>query len=361
MAVTERLSLTEFDLQSPNSASTLARVAAIWRAGGTVAFPTETVYGLGAHAFDPVAVERIFAAKRRPAWDPLIVHVGERMPLGRLVREVSAPARALMEVFWPGPLTLLLPRGPQVPDAVTAGRELVGVRVPAHAAARALIAAAGTPIAAPSANLFGRPSPTTAAHVLEDLDGRIDAVVDGGPSRHGVESTVVDASCTPMVLYRPGAVALESLRSVAGDVEVYTGEHSNGSNGQPGALPSPGVGIRHYAPRARMVLVDTRAAGDEEAAIGFQLFQAVARVRGEGGDVRVGVMAPEEFKSDVRSADAVFGWGHWGDLNSLAQRLFAGLRWLDAQETTHIVCPLPTERGIGRALRDRLEKAARTA
>lgn len=356
MAETERLPLSEFDLQSKTAAATIERVASIWRGGGIVAFPTETVYGLGAHAFDEKAVERIFAAKQRPAWDPVIVHVSEGLPLGRLVAEISDTARALMEAFWPGPLTLLLPRGPGVPDAVTAGRPLVGVRVPSHPVARALIAAAGMPIAAPSANSFGRPSPTTAAHVLEDLDGRLDAIVDSGPTRHGVESTVVDASQSPLIVYRPGAVTLEALRSVAGEVKLYEGNGTEAGQ-EPAGLPSPGVGMRHYAPRAQIVLVETEA--DEESVVGFRLFQAVVRVKREGDGVKVGVMAPEEFKSDVRGADAIFAWGRWGDLDSLAQRLFAGLRWLDAQETSHIVCPLPPDRGIGRALRDRLEKAAR--
>ena len=289
------------------------------------------MYGLGANAFDAKAVERIFAAKQRPAWDPVIVHVSDGTPLGRLVAEVSDTARALMQAFWPGPLTLLLPRGPGVPDIVTAGRPLVGVRVPAHPVARALISAAGMPIAAPSANSFGRPSPTTAAHVLEDLDGRIDALVDGGPTRHGVESTVVDASRLPLIVYRPGAVTLEALRAVAGEVELYDAKGLHGDE-EPSGLPSPGVGMRHYAPRARMVLVETQAAADEEAVVGFRLYQAVAKLKREGNDVRVGVMAPVEFKSDMRGADAVFEWGRWGDLDSLAQRLFAGLRWLDAQE-----------------------------
>ena len=362
MTETERLPLSESDLQSKTAAATLERVAAIWRGGGTVAFPTETVYGLGGHAFDPQAVERIFSAKQRPAWDPVIVHVSQGVPLGRLVAEISDTARALMEAFWPGPLTLLLPRGPDVPDIVTAGRPLVGVRVPAHPVALALIAAASIPIAAPSANSFGRPSPTTAAHVLDDLDGRIDAVVDGGPARHGVESTVVDASQSPVIVYRPGAVTLEALRGVAGEVRLYEGNSREGNgranSADPSGLPSPGIGMRHYAPRATMVLVETQAAGDEEAVVGFRLFQAVVRLKRQGESVRVGVMAPEEFKSDVRTADFAFDWGRWSDLDSLAQRLFAGLRWLDAQEATHIVCPLPAERGMGRALRDRLEKAA---
>jgi L-threonylcarbamoyladenylate synthase len=354
---TERLPLSEFDLQRPAGTTTIERVAGIWRNGGIVAFPTETVYGLGAHAFDEKAVERVFAAKQRPAWDPVIVHVSPGLPLGRLVAEISETARALMNAFWPGPLTLLLPRGPEVPDVVTAGRPLVGVRVPSHPVARALIAAASMPIAAPSANAFGRPSPTTAAHVLEDLNGRIDAIVDSGPARHGVESTVVDVTQSPLLVYRPGAVSLEALRGVAGDVKLY--EPNGVEAGQePAGLPSPGVGIRHYAPRAHMVLVETQGA-EEEAEVGFRLFQAVLKLKREGDGVRVGVMAPEEFKADVRRADAVFSWGRWGDLDSLAQRLFAGLRWLDAQEASHIVCPLPGERGIGRALRDRLEKAAR--
>ena len=357
MAETERFPLSEFDLQRPAAAATIERVASIWRNGGIVAFPTETVYGLGAHAFDEKAVERIFAAKQRPAWDPVIVHVSSGLPLGRLVAEISETARSLMEAFWPGPLTLLLPRGPEVPDVVTAGRPLVGVRVPSHPVARALIAAAGMPIAAPSANSFGRPSPTTAAHVLEDLNGRIDAIIDSGPARHGVESTVVDVTQSPLLVYRPGAVSLEALRAVAGDVKVY---EPNGleAGQEPAGLPSPGVGMRHYAPRAHMVLVETQGT-DGESEVGFRLFQAVSKLKREGDGVRIGVMAPEEFKSDVRGADAVFGWGRWGDLDSLAQRLFAGLRWLDAQEASHIVCPLPAERGIGRAMRDRLEKAAR--
>jgi L-threonylcarbamoyladenylate synthase len=358
MAETERLPLSEFDLQNKTAAATIERVAAIWRGGGTVAFPTETVYGLGANAFDATAVQRIFDAKLRPAWDPVIVHVGQGLPLGRLVAEISDAARALMEAFWPGPLTLLLPRGPDVPDVVTASRPLVGVRMPSHPVARALIAAAGMPIAAPSANSFGRPSPTTATHVLDDLDGRIDAVVDGGPTRHGVESTVVDASKAPLLVYRPGAVTLEALRSVVGEVELYQGNgHEAGE--PPAGLPSPGVGIRHYAPRATLVLVEMGGPAEEESTLGFRIFQAVMKLKRERNGVRVGVMAPDEFKTDVRAADAIFDWGHWSDLDSLAQRFFAGLRWLDAQEVTHIVCPLPSERGVGRALRDRLEKAAR--
>ncbi len=372
MGTTERLTLHADDLHSTTARATIERVAAIWRAGGIVAFPTETVYGLGAHAFEVAAVERIFAAKQRPSWDPLIVHVlRDGGLLERVAAEVSPPARALMDAFWPGPLTLLLPRGREVPDAVTAGRALVGVREPRHPVARALLSAAGLPIAAPSANLFGRPSPTTAAHVLEDLDGRADAVVDGGPATHGLESTVVDASQRPMLVYRPGAVSLEALREAAGEVEMYI--HAGLAEDTPQSLPSPGVTLRHYAPRAQLVLVDPGEfggeSGDEQEFFAFALFQAVARLKhaanaaGENGHLpaRVGVMALEEFKDDVRLADVEFAWGRWSDLEVLGQRLFSGLRWLDAEGATHIVCPVPPNRGLGRALRDRLLKAARTA
>jgi L-threonylcarbamoyladenylate synthase len=359
MATTERLTLHEADLTSKAARETIQRVVEIWRGGGIVAFPTETVYGLGAHAFDAAAVERIFAAKQRPSWDPLIVHLPHGLPLGRVAAEVSPGATALIRAFWPGALTLLLPRSGEVPDAVTAGRRLVGVRQPQHPVAQALLVAAGMPIAAPSANTFGRPSPTTAEHVLEDLDGRIDAVVDGGPTLHGVESTVVDASQTPLVVYRPGAVTLEALRSVVGGVEMY--QSSAVPGGEPSAMPSPGVSLRHYSPRARMVLIESGDAPDEEALFGFALFQAVARLKRGTEAARVGVMAPEEFKGDVRVADFEFGWGRWNDLEMLARRMFAGLRWLDAQGATHIVCPMPPNRGMGRTVRDRLEKAAQPA
>ena len=181
MAETERLSLSEFDLQNKTAAATIERVAAIWRGGGTVAFPTETVYGLGADAFDPKAVERIFAAKQRPAWDPVIVHVGQGQPLGRLVAEVSDTARALMEAFWPGPLTLLLPRGPDVPDIVTAGRSLVGVRVPAHPVARALIAA--------GADTQLRDMRDRTAREVAHLLGFIDVAVELAAQRTGATAT----------------------------------------------------------------------------------------------------------------------------------------------------------------------------
>lgn len=322
----------------------IPQAAAVLRAGGTVAFPTETVYGLGANALDPKAVAKIFEAKKRPDWDPVIVHVSDREMLER-VAVVSARAEALMKAFWPGPLTLLLPRTEAVPDVVTAGRELVGVRMPAHPVALELIRSAGVPVAAPSANMFGRTSPTTAAHVLEDLDGRIDAVLDGGPTSVGVESTVLDVGA--MVIYRPGAVTAGMIAAVVGEVTLFQGHASE----KPESLPSPGVGLRHYAPRAKLELVDVRLSCD----LVYALSPAIERH--DQGTESVGVMLPDGW--DASGAKHVFSWGPWGDYEVLARRLFAGLRTLDEAGATVIVCPLPQAGGLGDALRDRLRKAAR--
>jgi L-threonylcarbamoyladenylate synthase len=334
------------DLDSTQAREAIARAAEILRAGGLVALPTETVYGLGANALDAHAVARIFTAKQRPAWDPVIVHVAgpilNNPMLAPLVTEIPAAARKLMEAFWPGPLTLLLPRSQAVPDAVTAGRPLVGVRMPAHPVAFRLIEEAGVPVAAPSANLFSHTSPTTAEHVLHDLDGRIDAILDAGPAIHGVESTVIDPCQSPMVIYRPGAITAEQIRAVAGEVEVHRAPLMEPGT-EAAALPSPGVGIRHYAPRAKLVLVEGFAPDLEEAA---------ARFAGQ----RVGVMLPSDWRAFEGAA--VFGWGRWDSPEELAAGLYAGLRALDGAGCEVIVCPVPPGDGIGAAIRDRLRKAA---
>ncbi|HKS71272.1 MAG TPA: L-threonylcarbamoyladenylate synthase, partial [Ktedonobacterales bacterium] len=202
----------------PDDAAAIAEAAALLRAGRLVAFPTETVYGLGADATSAQAVEGIFAAKERPHSDPLIVHLAAAEELGRAAREVPELAGRLAARFWPGPLTLILPRAEAIPPIVAAGGSTVGVRVPSHPVARALIAAAGVPLAAPSANRFMHTSPTSAAHVLADLDGRIDCVLDAGPCTVGVESTVLDVTVTPPRILRPGGVTLEALRAVAPEI-----------------------------------------------------------------------------------------------------------------------------------------------
>ena len=348
---TLRLVVDAEHLETAEALEALERAAEILRAGGLVALPTETVYGLGANALDAAAVGRIFAAKQRPAWDPVIVHVagpnGGAAMLDGLVMEVPAAARRLMKAFWPGPLTLLLPRTAAVPDAVTAGRALVGVRMPAHAVALEVIRRAGGPVAAPSANLFGHTSPTTAAHVLEDLDGRIDAVLDAGPTEHGVESTVIDPCQSPMVIYRPGAVTAEQIQDIAGAVEVFRSGGRLEETPREG-LPSPGVGLRHYAPRARLVLVEGPL-----AELGARLEETARSLVGE----RVGVMLPAEVAAPVGVA-AVVAWGRWAAPEEMARELYAAMRTLDAKGCTVILCPLPPAEGIGAAMRDRLRKAA---
>jgi L-threonylcarbamoyladenylate synthase len=356
---TLRLTVDPSRLQSPEAMQALDRAAAVLRAGGLVALPTETVYGLGANVLDAQAVARIFAAKQRPAWDPIIVHIAGPAMLEGLVTEVSEAAALLMKTFWPGPLTLLLPRTAEVPDAVTAGRPLVGVRMPAHPVALEVIRRAGVPVAAPSANLFGHISPTTAAHVLEDLAGRIDAVLDAGPAPQGVESTVLDVSQLPMRIYRPGAVTAEQIRVVAGPVEFHREDEKTEAmmaETMMQALPAPGVGLRHYAPRARLVLV-AAAEGELAAKLESELKSELARA---AGGALVGVMLPEGIAAPRDPGAAIFfPWGRWNAPAEMAERLYAGLRRLDAQGCAVILCPLPPAEGIGAALRDRLRKAAR--
>lgn len=336
----------------------VVRAAAILRAGGTVAFATETVYGLGANALDKDAVAKIFEAKERPGWDPLIVHVSDGAMLARVAEvpaEFAERVERLTSAFWPGPLTLLLPRvvgtTAGVPDAVTAGRLLVGVRMPKHAVALELIRLAGVPVAAPSANRFGHTSPTTAEHVLADLDGRIDAVLDGGATDVGIESTVLAVAETPMMIYRPGAVTAEMIAEMTGvDVRVFQASAEDASGPREG-LPSPGVGLRHYAPRARLELVEVA----KSVELTHSLHAAIEQC--EEADEVVGVMLPEGW--DASYAEEIYELGEWGEDEVFAQRLFAGLRALDARGVSVIVCPVPTGGGVGVALRDRLEKAAR--
>lgn len=326
----------------------IARAAEILRNGGTVAFPTETVYGLGANALDANAVAAIFTAKQRPTWDPIIVHVSDRDMLDQIAI-VPPEAERLIAAFWPGPLTLLLPRTTSVPDNVTAGRPLVGVRMPAHPIALALIEATGLPLAAPSANRFGRTSPTTAQHVLEDLEHCIDAILDGGPTTVGLESTVIGLNTppnqSPIVLYRPGAITAAMLELIAGPVTLYQPPQQPAA--EPQSLPSPGVGIRHYAPRARLLLVNT------ESELNNRLVQLIADKE------KPGVMLPQNWTIHHRHAE-IFHWNSFDDNTALAHTLFAGLRELDSRGVTTILCPLPGNDGLGLAIRDRLEKAAKS-
>jgi L-threonylcarbamoyladenylate synthase len=320
----------------------IACAAEIIRAGGLVAFPTETVYGLGAHALDAPAVKRIFEAKGRPANDPVIVHLEAARQLAR-VAVPNGVAERLAERFWPGPLTLVLPKLPEVPPEVTAGLQTVAVRVPAHPVAQALLQAANLPIAAPSANLFSRPSPTRAEHVLEDLGERIDAIVDGGPTPLGVESTIVDLSTEQPRLLRAGGLPAEEIETLLGQTLLLP---------LPPSRPvAPGMLPVHYSPRTPRVLIT----GLPEA--------ARARLQGEieaalAQRQRVGVLLLADDEAPPGARVEVLG--SYPQPSTTAARLFDALRSLDRQglDILYVRELADPHTGLGRALADRLRRAA---
>ncbi|MBX3442895.1 MAG: threonylcarbamoyl-AMP synthase [Planctomyces sp.] len=305
--------------------------AATLRRGGLVAFPTETVYGLGADALNAQAVARIFEAKGRPHFDPLIVHIADEQGLARIAADCPDVARRLIGRFWPGPLTLVLRKRPEVPDLVTAGLDTVGVRLPDHPLARELIARCGRPLAAPSANRFGCISPTRAEHVAEQLEDRIDLILDGGPCRVGVESTVLDVTGSRARLLRPGGVPQEDLEAEIGPLEVET-RIAAGTG-----APAPGMLERHYAPTTRIV-------------------RWTPSLRIPAGQ-RAGVLAFREPPAGIDfQARAILS--PRGDLAEAAAGLFAAMRALDAAGLDVIVgCDFPDE-GLGRAINDRLRRAS---
>ena len=316
----------------------ISRAAEIIRAGGLVAFPTETVYGLGADALNPRAVKKIFVAKGRPLDNPIIVHVADLGQLNILADSIGAEAVALAERFWPGPLTLVLRKSARVPDTVTAGQETVAVRMPRNNVALALIRASGVPIAAPSANLSQRPSGTTGMHVFHDLAGRIDLVLDAGPVEIGVESTVLDISTQPPTILRPGAVTAEELEGILGRVVL---------GGRAELLKrSPGTRYRHYSPKARVTLV--RQESQEEVA--RLLEQQVKAGR------KVGVMTcrPDLYRGRRWVVVAAMSQ----DAKEYARRMFAVLRELDEAGVDEIIVEEVEESGIGVAIMDRLRRAA---
>ncbi len=326
----------------------LAEAAHVLRSGGLVAFPTETVYGLGANALDPEAVNKIFRAKGRPADNPLIVHIAEISQVEDLSDDITVPARRVMEAFWPGPLTVVLPKKPGVPGEVTAGLQTVAVRMPDHPVARELIRLAGVPVAAPSANRSGRPSPTTAQHVRNDLEGRIDVIVDGGACRVGLESTVLDLTSEPPVILRPGGITREEIEEVIGPVEIDPALWELHDRGTP---KSPGMKYAHYSPKAEVVVV----AGDDYGKIFVKVSELILKYR--SSDKKVGVLASLETGRGY-SADAVYPVGSRANLVTVAQNLFYGLRFLDDEEVDLIIAEGYPEEGIGLAIMNRLRKAA---
>jgi len=327
---------------SAGSPADIAAAGKILRTGGLVAIPTETVYGLAANALDAAAVGRIFAAKGRPADNPLIVHINDLSALGALCENIPDAAVLLASRFWPGPLTLVLPRRNVVPDAVTAGLDTVAVRLPGSSAARAVIKAAGCPLAAPSANRSGSPSPTTAEHVWYDMDGRIEAILDGGPCAVGVESTVLDLSGDKPRLLRPGGVTHAELEELLGPVEV---DPAVLGPMPPGQSPrAPGMKYRHYAPHAPVILLR----GPADAAAKY------VRAHAEPG---AAVLCFDGEGTLFESVECVL-YGKEDDPASLARGLFDALRRLDRPEVGVIYARYPEGEGLYEAVRNRLGKAA---
>jgi L-threonylcarbamoyladenylate synthase len=321
----------------PPDADIIARAAEVLRAGGLVAFPTETVYGLGANALDSEAVRRIFTAKGRPANNPVIVHLSEAKEAPRVAANWPTAAARLAEHFWPGPLTLVLPRRPEVPDVVTAGGPTVAVRVPAHPVAQALLRAVDLPIAAPSANRSGYLSPTRAEHVLRGLDGRIDMILDSGPVAGGIESTVLDVTTDPPRLLRPGLVSVQELERLIGPVTYDAATVASDS-----PLPSPGMLTRHYAPRTPLELTEDDGRS------------RVMELRSAGVVVGWLPLTPTEAVEQPQVLTIPMSL----DPAAYAARIYAVLHMLDDAGVQRIVVELPPDRTEWLAVRDRLRRAA---
>jgi len=330
-----------------NVKESIALAAECLRRGGLVAFPTETVYGLGADATTREAVSRIFTAKGRPAADPIIVHLADITMLSLVTSKVPEAARQLADTFWPGPLTLILPKSAAIPDIVTSKLPTVAVRMPRNETALALIRAAGVPVAAPSANSFGRPSPTCARHVMDDLGGKIDIILDGGPTPVGIESTVLDMTVSPAVILRPGGVSRESLTAVLGEVGIPATSETADSK-------APGQMKQHYSPKAQVLLFNGRS---REKVIAAMRMKAAELAR----NAKTGIMVPREEVSqfnDLSENAITVSIGSFADPEEMARGLFGTLRELDKKGVSYILAIAPPQEGIGLAIFDRLYKSA---
>ncbi|MFX3624421.1 MAG: L-threonylcarbamoyladenylate synthase [Ectobacillus sp.] len=336
-----KLWIVDNAVENENNYPQLGEAAQLLRQGEVVAFPTETVYGLGADATNDGAVAKIFEAKGRPSDNPLIVHIASRAQLEQLAASIPPAAEVLMKHFWPGPLTLIFPKKDGVSGRVTAGLDTVAVRMPDHPVALALIAKAGVPVAAPSANRSGRPSPTLAVHVYEDLNGRIAGIVDGGATGVGVESTVLDCTSSPPAILRPGGVTKEQLEEAIGMVHMDPGLQSETEKPK-----SPGMKYTHYAPKAPLIIVE----GTKE------FLQRLVKQRQEEG-LQVGVLTTEDNAS-FYEADAVIPCGRRSDLSTVAAKLYEVLRAFDAAGVEVIYSEAFPKEGIGIAIMNRLTKAA---
>ncbi|TMW72524.1 threonylcarbamoyl-AMP synthase [Alteribacter natronophilus] len=331
------------DVDNLTETGAVRTAAALLKDNLTVAFPTETVYGLGGNAESREAIERIFRAKGRPADNPLIAHVARKDDVYRYASSVSEQAEQLMDAFWPGPLTIIFPHNGTLPEAVTAGLSTVALRMPGHPLALAIIEEAGVPVAAPSANTSGRPSPTAAVHVREDLDGKIAAIVDGGATGVGVESTVVDCSSEKPAILRPGGITKEEIENIIGSVEVDSALSAGDE-----APRSPGMKYTHYAPNAAVTVVSGSDRFFQE-----QINNAAAQGR------RVGVLVPEEKKDLFTGVEEERICGSVNDMASVARDLYASLRSFDLSGRSDLILAMAVpETEIGQAIMNRLRKAA---
>ena len=337
-----------FEIKTENDPR-LEQAAQILRNGGTVIFPTETVYGLGANGLSEEAVRSIYTAKGRPSDNPIILHIASWDQLSDIVSEIPEEAEKLAKAFWPGPLTMIFHKNPSVPDAVTGGLQTVAVRLPEHAVARRLIALAGVPVAAPSANLSGKPSPTCSEHVIHDMDGRVDCILCGESCSGGVESTVIDLTVLPPVVLRPGGVSLEDLEKVIPGVHLDPGLIASNENIAP---KSPGMKYTHYAPNAPMTLY----MGPPEQ-VGPAMKAAAEAAISEGK--RTAVLAVVEHRELFKDMDVVFyDLGSEKNPQEAAKLLFNRLRACNAAQVDVILAEGVSEHGVGRAVMNRLRKAA---
>ena len=352
----------------------IEQAAKIIKRGGLVAFPTETVYGLGANALDKTAVRKIFKAKKRPMDNPLIIHIADIKDLNSLVKEIPKTAEVLIKKFWPGPLTLILHKKEVVPDEVTAGLKVVAIRIPKNRIALDLIKKAGVPIAAPSANLAGRPSPTLAQHVFDDLGAGVDLILDGGSTKIGVESTVVDLTVNPPQILRPGGISFEELKKVIKNIQLFPGllgKHSANILKSGDKVKSPGMKYRHYTPKAPLILASGRI---KEMTLKIQ--NLIKKY--EKQNKKIGVLASVETKKFYKEADLILSPGSRKNLEKVAKNLFKNLREFDKRGVDIILAEIfsemrarrkPSEasqgkaklfssKGIGFAIMHRLKKAA---
>lgn len=346
---TEIIKVSSEEPFSPEEAKGIARAGDMLQQGGLVAFPTETVYGLGGDALNPDSSRKIYAAKGRPSDNPLIVHIADFEALKEIVTRIPEAAEKLSDAFWPGPLTMILPKSGKVPLATTGGLETVAVRMPSHPVAVALIRAAGGYIAAPSANTSGKPSPTQASFVAEDMDGKIEMIIDGGELGIGLESTIVDLTVDPPQILRPGYITREMLEKVLGEVAVDATILQSQTECKV-APKAPGMKYRHYAPAGDLLIVE----GQPDRVVCY-INGETARQRAAGE--KVGVIATEEMFAQYH-ADVVKNIGSRQDEETIARRLYTILREFDDERVTKIYSEGFSTEGLGQAIMNRLLKAA---